>query len=278
MRPSVMRSTRRLCDLHRARRAETASRAKAAVGAADAAVGAAVARAAKAARVRISSPATSKAITSRSANSPPIIGDGAQQPGDQPADARSEGGEPSPRACRRKNARAKASASAKARMSGGDATATDEHGAVAGRRGGRRNRRDREGYEGGAASCGSRQGPATRRSPTLAVSQVISHLARKSTRARTTANVRTGRRRARRRHPSRSEPAYAQPQYEAAPQSMATSPAPQPEPEPAAPPRRRSTVREPAPTFGVERICGDADARANAGPVACSRGGGCACR
>jgi ribonuclease E len=32
---------------------------------------------------------------------------------------------------------------------------------------------------------------------------------------------------------------------------MATSPAPQPEPEPAAPPRRRSTVREPAPTFGA---------------------------
>jgi ribonuclease E len=32
---------------------------------------------------------------------------------------------------------------------------------------------------------------------------------------------------------------------------MATNPAPQPEPEPAAPPRRRSTVREPAPTFGA---------------------------
>ena len=74
-----------------------------------------------------------------------------------------------------------------------------------GRRGGRRNRRDREGFEGGP---GIAREPAkertTRRSPTPAVSRAISRPARKSTRGRTTANVRTGHRRARRRHPSRS--------------------------------------------------------------------------
>ena len=57
------------------------------------------------------------------------------------------------------------------------------------------------------------------------------------------------------------------------------APAPQSEPEPAAPPRRRSTVREPAPVVQRKRARGDADARAAAGSSAArGRGGTCARR
>ena len=177
---------------------------------------------------------------------------GAQQPGDQPADARSEGGEPMPEGMPPQERSGEGQRFGEGPHEGGDRNGDGRARRRRGRRGGRRNRRDREGYEGGAGiAAGAGQGTGHEAQPdtggfsgNFAPGPEIHSRPDYSERPDWSPPREA-------QAPEPVQPAYAQPQYEAAPQSMATSPAPQPEPEPAAPPRRRSTVREPAPTFGA---------------------------